>query len=66
MNSSAIQAAFEKLRSNKAFEFFVVTVIIASALLIGVKTYELPAASRTLLGSLDVLMADPEVGAVAR
>ena len=56
MNSSAIQASFEKLRSNKAFEFFVVTVIIASALLIGVKTYELSPASRTLLGSLDVII----------
>ncbi len=56
VNSSAIQASFERVRSNKAFELFVVSVIIASALLVGVKTYELPPASKLLLGWLDVLI----------
>ena len=56
VNSSAIQATFENVRSNKAFEFFVVSVIIASALLVGVKTYELSPTSRTLLGWLDILI----------
>ena len=56
MNSSAIQASFERVRSNKAFELFVVSVIIASALLVGVKTYEVPPASQLLLGWLDVLV----------
>lgn len=56
MNSSAIQASFERVRSNKAFELFVVSVIIASALLVGVKTYELPLTSQLLLGWLDVLV----------
>ena len=56
MNSSTIQATFEDIRSNKAFEFFVVSVIIASALLVGVKTYELSPTLRTLLGWLDILI----------
>lgn len=56
MNSSAIQAACERVRSNKAFELFVVSVIIASALLVGVKTYELAPSSRFLLGWLDTLI----------
>lgn len=56
MNTSAIQQNFERIRSNKAFELFVVTVIIASALLVGVKTYELSAASQALLGWMDTLI----------
>jgi len=56
MNSSAIQETFERVRSNKAFELFVVSVIIASALLIGVKTYELSATSQSLLIWLDTLI----------
>jgi len=42
MNNQQLQARFFQLRSNKAFELFVVGVIIFSALVIGVKTYELP------------------------
>ena len=56
MNSSAIQKKFESVRSNKAFELFVVSVIIASALLVGVKTYELSPTSRSLLTWLDMLI----------
>ncbi|WP_439134933.1 ion transporter [Pseudomaricurvus sp.] len=41
-NSAHWQAAFYRLRSNKAFELFVVGIIIFSALVIGVKTYPLP------------------------
>ena len=56
VNSSQLQARFERVRSTKAFEFFVVTVIIASALLVGVKTYELPATSQAILFWLDHLI----------
>ena len=56
VNSSAIQATFENIRSNKAFEFFVVFVIIASALLVGVKTYDVSAPIRTILGWLDIII----------
>lgn len=56
MNTSVIQENFERVRSNKAFEFFVVSVIIASALLIGVKTYELAPTSRSLLKWVDMLI----------
>lgn len=51
-----IQQTFESVRSNKAFELFVVSVIIASALLIGVKTYELSPTSLSLLTWLDTLI----------
>ncbi|MEQ3697423.1 MAG: ion transporter [Pseudomonadales bacterium] len=40
-STAALQAAFFRLRSNKAFELFVVAVIIFSALVIGARTYEL-------------------------
>ena len=39
---SKIQDSFYKLRANKAFELFVVAIIIFSALVIGVKTFPLP------------------------
>jgi voltage-gated sodium channel len=41
MNSAPLQQRLMKLRSHKAFELFVVSVIIASALLVGAKTYDL-------------------------
>lgn len=41
MNLSSATQLFVKIRSNKAFELFVVSVIIISALLVGVKTYEI-------------------------
>ncbi|AWB69004.1 ion transporter [Saccharobesus litoralis] len=37
-----MQTQFERLKSNKAFELFVIGVIVVSALLIGAKTYTLP------------------------
>jgi voltage-gated sodium channel len=40
MKASTLQAKFIQIRSNKLFEIFVVTVIIFSALLVGVKTYD--------------------------
>jgi voltage-gated sodium channel len=56
VNISSIQQNFERLRSNQVFEFFVVSVIIASALLVGVKTYELTPTSQWLLKWLDLLV----------
>ena len=41
-NAQNIQRFFVNLRNNKAFELFVVFVIIFSALVIGAKTYNLP------------------------
>ena len=56
MTDSTIQHNFERIRSNKAFELFVVAVIIASALLVGAKTYELEPSSRSLIIWLDMLI----------
>ncbi len=38
----AVEARFFEIRSNKIFELFVVSIIIFSALVIGVKTYDAP------------------------
>lgn len=46
MNTDRLQQTFWKIRSNKAFELFVVFVIVFSALMIGAKTYDI---SPTLL-----------------
>jgi len=50
------QNKFELIRSNKAFELFVVGVIIFSALVIGVKTYPLPDTVLKLIFILDWLI----------
>ena len=41
MQASTLQDKFIRIRSNKAFELFVISVIIFSALLVGAKTYEM-------------------------
>lgn len=41
MQTSALKNSFIRIRSNKLFEMFVVTVIVFSALLVGAKTYEM-------------------------
>ena len=44
----------EQLRSNKLFETFVILVIVVSALLIGAKTYPIPAGTAQVLRILDL------------
>lgn len=39
--NKGLQAKFYRVRNNKFFEFFVITVIIFSALVIGAKTYDI-------------------------
>ncbi|PCK09117.1 MAG: ion transporter [Alteromonadaceae bacterium] len=41
LNFKTIEAKFSKVRSNTAFEMFVIGVIIFSALVVGVKTYDI-------------------------
>lgn len=53
MNTQSLQDSFFKLRSNRAFELFVVAVIIFSALVIGAKTYDIPPQVLTLIAWLD-------------
>jgi voltage-gated sodium channel len=52
MQASELQNRFEQIRANKWFEAFVVSVIVISALLVGAKTYELPAG----FGSVTLLL----------
>lgn len=52
MQASELQAKFERIRSNKVFELFVITVIIVSALLVGAKTYDMP----PTVGSITLLL----------
>ena len=53
MNIEKIQSASVRLRNNKVFELFVVSIIILSAVLIGAKTYSIPAPFMTVLTWLD-------------
>jgi voltage-gated sodium channel len=41
MQSLSLQAKFNRIRSNKIFELFVISIIIFSALVIGAKTYDI-------------------------
>lgn len=52
----AFYQRLEKLRSHKAFEFFVIFVIIISALEIGAKTYDLPALALSATQMLDAFI----------
>ena len=56
IDAGQLQTRFTALRSNKVFELFVVTVIIASALLVGAKTYELSPFAQYFVGWLDQLI----------
>ncbi|WP_338520126.1 ion transporter [Alteromonas gracilis] len=53
MQASELQNKFERIRANKWFEAFVISVIVISALLVGAKTYELPAGFSTVTLFLD-------------
>lgn len=53
LNSRQWQGRFERLRSNKLFEMVVVSIILLSALVIGVKTYALPEALTRAIIFLD-------------
>jgi voltage-gated sodium channel len=54
MNIEQIQNASLRLRNNKIFELFVVSIIILSALLIGAKTYNIPEGVMQLVKWLDL------------
>lgn len=52
-NNRDLQARFYRLRTNKAFELFVVSVIIFSAVMIGAKTYQISPTMEKILTILD-------------
>ncbi len=50
MTWNDFQTRFQTVRDNKAFEMFVITIIVFSSLMIGIRTYDLnPVAERILL-----------------
>ena len=53
MQLSQLQAFFWQLRSQKAFEWFVIVIIITSALLIGAKTYDMNATTLSVIRVMD-------------
>lgn len=53
MNTDNLQKSFLKIRSNKAFEIFVISIIVFSALVIGAKTYDIPENVLTVVSWLD-------------
>ena len=56
MQTANIQQKLNKLRSNKAFELFVIFIIIFSALVIGAKTYEISSTMLRFVHYLDWLI----------
>lgn len=56
MNARDLQAAVVAVRTNKLFEFFVITVILTSALLVGVKTYDVSPQVRSMTLWLDLFV----------
>jgi voltage-gated sodium channel len=54
LTSASLRDRFEQLRSNRLFETFVILVIVVSALMIGAKTYPLPAGAAQLLRIMDL------------
>lgn len=56
LNYQKLEAQFARLRSNKIFETFVIGVIIFSAVVIGVKTYDIPPAFSKTIEILDWLI----------
>ena len=53
MTWNEFQLRFQKIRDNKAFELFVIAVIIFSSLMIGIRTYNLHPTFETVLFGLD-------------
>ena len=53
MQASELQNKFERIRADKWFEAFVISVIVISALLVGAKTYELPSGMASVTLFLD-------------
>jgi len=53
---NSLQHQFYKIRNNKVFELFVISIIVFSALMIGAKSYEISPTSVKLLSVLDVLI----------
>ncbi|MCN4143910.1 MAG: ion transporter [Thiohalomonas sp.] len=53
MQATNLQEKFEKLRSNKLFELFIISIIIFSALVIGAKTYDISSSTLWLVRLLD-------------
>ena len=53
MQASELQNKFERIRANKWFEAFVISVIVISALLVEAKTYELPSGMASVTLFLD-------------
>lgn len=53
MSWTEFQLGFQRIRDNKAFELFVIMVIIFSSLMIGIRTYDLNPTFETVLIALD-------------
>lgn len=56
IDNRKLQQTFLQIRSNKAFELFVVSIIIFSALSIGARTYDIPPHLASAIGWLDWLI----------
>lgn len=55
-SASSLRQTFLNIRSNKVFEFFVIAIIILSALLIGAKTYAIDSRIEQIIAILDTVV----------
>ena len=53
MTFADIESRFEAIRSNKLFETFIISIIVFSALVVGVKTYSIPETVTKVVSVLD-------------
>ena len=53
MNFKLLEQRFSRIRSNKIFETFIIAIIVFSALVVGVKTYDIPEGVTQFIKLLD-------------
>lgn len=56
MKADSLNLHFQKIKANKAFEIFVISIIVFSALVVGAKTYDIPPAVEQAVVVVDWLI----------
>ncbi|TVZ39143.1 voltage-gated sodium channel [Alteromonadaceae bacterium 2753L.S.0a.02] len=56
MQADALNLRFQKIKSNKFFEIFVISIIVFSAIVVGAKTYDIPPVIQQVVTIIDWLI----------
>ncbi|WP_075187385.1 ion transporter [Teredinibacter haidensis] len=56
MHASTLNARFQRIKSNRLFETFIIGIIVFSALIVGAKTYDVPPTAEKVVILLDWLV----------